>query len=59
MVLILGKAKSHRVPNMGCTGAESLASFDVVPKNSARDEMHEWVRCDESANHQLAIAADF
>ena len=41
-------------------GAESPEWFDVLPTNSARDVMHEWVCCgDEAAHHQLPIAAAF
>ena len=58
MLLDLGKAKSYRVPNLGCRGAESPGWFDISQKNSAQDVMHEWVHCrDEAANHQLPIAA--
>ena len=45
MILVLGKAKSHKVPNLGCRGAESPGGFDVLPKNSARDVTHEWAHC--------------
>ena len=54
------KARSHRAPNLGCSGAESPGWFDVSPKTSAWDVMHEWVhRCDEAANHKQPIAATF
>ena len=57
MILVLGKARSHRAPNLGCSGAESPGWFDVLPKNSAQDVMYEWGHCcDEAANHQLLIA---
>ena len=60
MILILRKARSLRVPNPGCSEAESPAWLDVLPKNSAWDMMHEWVCCrDEAANHQLPIAVAF
>ena len=55
--LVWGKARSCRVPNLGCSGAESSGWFYVLPKNSAQDVMHEWTLChDEAANHQLPIA---
>ena len=59
VILIWGKARSHRTPNLGCRGAESAGRFDVLPKNSG-DMMHEQA-CyrDEAANHQLPIAAAF
>ena len=48
------------MPNLGCRGAESPGWFDVSPKNSAWDVMHEWACCcDEAANHQLPIAEAF
>ena len=60
MILVLGKARSHRVSNLGCKGTESPGRFDVSPKNSAGDMMHELVHChDGAANHQLPIAAAF
>ena len=60
MILVFGKARSLRAPNLGCRedGAESLGRFDVSPKKLCmrRDA---WVgRCrDEAANHQLVIVA--
>ena len=60
MILVWGKARSHREPNLGCRGAESPGWVDVSPKNSVGDVMHEWVCCcDEAANHQLPIAVAF
>ena len=60
MILVLGKARSHWAPNLGCRGAESPGWFEVSPENSARDVMHEQACCrDEAANHQLPIAAAF
>ena len=58
MILVLGKARNHGVPNLGCSGAESPGPFDVSQKNSAGDVMHKRAHCrDEAANHQLPIAA--
>ena len=60
VILVLGKTRSHRVPNMGYRGAESPGWFDVSPKNSAQDLMHERACCcDEAANYQLPVAAAF
>ena len=59
MILVLGKVRSLRAPNLGCRGAESPRRFDVSQKNSARDVMHELAQMycnDEAANHQVAIA---
>ena len=60
VILVLGKARSHRAPNLGCRGAESPGWFDVSSKNSAGGVMYEWVCCrDEAASHQLPIAEAF
>ena len=60
VILVLGKARSHRVPNPGFRGAEPPGWFDVLPINSAQGVMHEWACChDEAVNHQLPIAAAF
>ena len=54
MILVLGKARNRRVPNLGCRGAESPGWFGLLPKFSPRDLMHKRVHCcDEAANHQL------
>ena len=58
--LSFGKARSHRAPNLGCSGAESPGWFDVSTKNSAWDMMHEWAHCyGEVAIQQLPISAAF
>ena len=57
--LVWGKARSRRAPNLGYRGAESPGWFDVLPKNSAGDLMHERAQCDEAAKHQLPIVAAF
>ena len=60
VISVLGKARSHRAPNLGRRRAESPGWFDVLPDNSAQDMMCEWARChDEAAHHQLPIAAAF
>ena len=53
VILVLKKARSRRVPNLGCRGTESPGRLDVSPKNSAQDVMHEREHCCEAANHQL------
>ena len=59
VILVLGKARSLRVPNLGCRGVESPGWFDDLPQ-TAQDMLHECVRYhDEAANHQLPIAAAF
>ena len=42
VILVLEKARSHRVPNLGCRRAESPGWFDVSPENSVWGVMHEW-----------------
>ena len=60
VILVLGKARSHRAPNLGYRGAESPGRFDVSLKNSAQNVVHERAcRHDEAANHQLPIAVAF
>ena len=60
MIWVLGKARSHRAPNLGCRGAESSGWFDVSQRNSAQDTIHEQVHChDEAANQQLPVAVAF
>ena len=56
VVLVWGKARSHRVQNLGCRDTEWPGWFDVLPKSSAGERVH----CrDEAANHQLSIAASY
>ena len=54
VTLVVEKARSHRAPNLGCRGDESLRWFNLFPKNAVRDMMHEWARCrDEAASYSL------
>ena len=56
MILVLGKARGHRVPSLGCRDAMSPGGFYVFQKNSAWDMIHEWTYYhDKAANHQLPI----
>ena len=58
MILVLGKAGSHKMWNLGYRGAKLSGWFDVSPKISAGDLMPEGACChDEAANHQLPLAA--
>ena len=55
VILVLGKAKSHTAPTLGLSVAESPGWFDVLPKNSAQDMMHEQAHCcDEAAQSPAA-----
>ena len=56
VIIVLGKARSHKAPNLCCRGAESPGWSDVSPW----DMIYEWACChDEAANHQLPISAGF
>ena len=57
VILVLGKARGCRVPNLGYREAKSSGWFVVLPKHSAWDVMHEWMH--KSANHRLSIAVAF
>ena len=60
VILVWGKARSCRVPNLCCRGAESPGWFDVLPKNCTWDVMYDRAHCcDEAGNHQLPIAVAF
>ena len=53
MILVLGKARSRRAPNLG----SHLGDLMFHQKNSAGDVMPEQACClDEAADHQLLIA---
>ena len=49
VILLWGKARSHRASNLCCRGAESPGRFDVSPKNSKQDMMHEWAHYGDEA----------
>ena len=61
VILVLGKARSHRSPNLGCMGAESPGGFHVSPKNSTWDVMPEqadtlsWWSCQSSVAHSCSL----
>ena len=58
VILILGKARSHKTPNLGCKRAESPGWFDISPKS--RSDACEWVHfCGEATNYQLPIGTAF
>ena len=56
VILVLGKARSHRAPNLGCRWAELPGWFDVSQKNLC---MRRDAWADETPNHQLPIAVAF
>ena len=60
VILVVGKARSLRAPNMGSRGAESPEWFDVQPKNSAGDMIHEqaplsWWSCQSPVAHSVGL----
>ena len=60
VILVLGKARSHRAPSLGCRGAESPGWFGVSLKNSAWDMIRGQTHShDEAAHHQEPRAAAF
>ena len=61
VILVLGKARSHRAPNLGCRGCWITWVTIVLPKkSSAGDVMHEVAHCcDEAVNHELPTAVAF
>ena len=60
VILVLGKARSHSVPNLGCSGALSPGAFEILPKKSPQCTMCEWAHChDEADSHLLPKAAAF
>ena len=53
VILVLGKARSHRASNLGSKGSESPGWFDVLPKISAQNMVQERACCHGvAANHQ-------
>ena len=53
VILVRWKARSHRVPNLGCSRAESGLGDLMFGQKTA---MPEWAHCcDEAANHQLSV----
>ena len=57
LILVWGKARSHRAPNLSCReGLNHLGDLKFHQK-TARDMIYEWVHCcDAAAKHQLPIA---
>ena len=61
VILVLGKARSHRAPNLGCRVELShLGALMFCQKPLHEIVPNEWAQChDEAANHQLPMAAAF
>ena len=59
VVLVFGKSKIHRAPNLGCRGLSHRGDL-LSHGKTARDVMQEWTCCrDEAASHQVPRAAAF
>ena len=57
MILVLGKVRSHRAPDLCCRGTESPGWFDVLPENSAWDMRHDaWAGALSQWSCQLPVA---
>ena len=59
MTLVLGKARSHRIPNLGYSRAESPGWFDVLPKNCTRHDAWvgtlSWWSCQSPVAHSCSL----
>ena len=59
VILVLGKARSHRQPNLGCRGSESPGWFDVSPKNCTRCDawagVLSWWSCQSPVAHSCGL----
>ena len=59
VILVLGKARSRRVPNLGCRGAESSGWFDVSPKKCTRGNAGvgalSWWSCQSPVAHGCGL----
>ena len=58
-ILVWGKPRSFKAPNLGCRGAESPNWFDVSPKNSRRRDawagtLSSW-RCQSPVAHSFVL----
>ena len=59
VILVLGKPRSHRVPNLAYRVTESPGLL-MFRRKTAWNVMHEWEHyCDDGAHHQLPRAAAF
>ena len=60
MILVLGKARSCRVPSMGCRAAESPVWFDILPKKlcmrcDAWAGVVSWWNCQSPVAHSCNL----
>ena len=59
VILVFGKARSCRMPNLDYKAAESPVWFDVSPKTHIKQDARVAHCHDKAANHQLPIAVAF
>ena len=60
MILVSGKGRSHRAPNLGCRGAESPGWLDVLPENlhmrcDAWRGVLSWWSCQSPVAHSCGL----
>ena len=55
VILVLGKARSHRVPNLGWMGLSHLGNSMFCQKNSAGHVMHDLVCCQSPVTHSFGL----
>ena len=58
VILVLGKARSHRAPNLGCRGTELPGRFGVSPKNCMRRDVCTgtlWWSCQSPVAHSCGL----
>ena len=59
VILVWGKARSHRAPNLGCRGAETPGWFDVSQKNCTRCDAWagtlSWWSCQSPVAHSCGL----
>ena len=59
VILVLGKGRTLRVPNMDCRGAESPEWFDILPKNCLRCDAWvgalSWWSCQSPVAHSCGL----
>ena len=59
IILVLGKVRGHRAPNLGCRGAESAGWFDVSQKNCTKYDAWVgtllWWSCQSPVAHSCGL----
>ena len=59
MILVFGKARSHRVPNLVCSGAKPPGWFDMLPKNCMKCDAWVgallWWSCQSTVAHSHGL----